>query len=1007
MQERNNWFSPVIIVIVLMGVIISTAVFVFDRQIERQGIVTQFRGDVDTRAALLERELDLYIESLYNITGMFQAAQYVTRREFKILVRESVRRHIGIQAMEWIPRVQDAERQQYEDCAIAGGLVDFRIVERDEKGRLNIAGTRAEYFPVYFVEPFDRNRSALGFDLASSSVRLAALEKSRDSGEGLATGRIKLVQEKGEQFGFLVFMPVYAGEVNTRAERREHLRGFALGVFRIGDILNVALRHFDDDDIELRLYDDSAPALERTLVVYNPQSVKSRDSRMKYRVGMDVAGRKWSLEGVASSRYIAARQSWQSYGLLVAGLCIMLTLVAYLVAQLDQKRYVDQLVAARTEELRNSEQVIRTILATVSNGILTIDKSGIMRSVNPATVKIFGYLSEEMLGQNVKMLMPEPYHSGHDGYLHKYITTGSRRVIGAGREVKGQRKDGTIFPLQLEVNEMHFGGKRLFVGVVADITDRKQAEASLFEAKQEAEDSNRAKSAFLANMSHEIRTPMNAIIGMADLLLDTELTLEQERYIKTFQRAGENLLVIINDILDVSKVEAGKMVLENTAFDLENVMEETVAALSFRAHERHLELACRIAPQTERSLIGDPVRLRQIMTNLTGNAIKFTETGEVVVAVRELNRIDGEVELEFCVSDTGVGIPLAKQKTIFESFSQTDISITRKYGGTGLGLTISRYLVKMMQGQIWVESEVNAGSKFFFTVRLYISDKPVANKELDMDCDLLGVRVLIIDDNDTNLLILREELLAWGMIVSEASNGQAGLDLLQDAYDQGTPMHLVLLDHQMSGMDGLEVAKIIREDKKYQAVVIIITSSGGGSQYAGLVEEYNLAAYLEKPLRRSVLKRTIVQALCGVDKLVDTSEDVVDTSEDVLTGIRILLVEDNEDNRNLIVAYLKSTAHHLDLAENGQEAVKNFKIHKYDLVFMDMQMPIKDGYTATREIRQWEQEEGREATVIVALTAYAMREDVEKTEEVGCDAHLTKPIRKKVLLKFLKDFVVS
>ncbi len=663
------------------------------------------------------------------------------------------------------------------------------------------------------------------------------------------------------------------------------------------------------------------------------------------------------------------------------------------------------------DELVESRERMKSVIDTIVEGVVAIDENGIVDLFNPAAERIFGYGASEIVGQNVNMLMPDPYRTEHDDYLRRYLKTGLWRVIGLGREVSGQRKDGNIIPIYLSVGEIFLPQGRRFVGVIRDISEIKRAERerknaeeelqklsqaveqspvaviiakpdgaidyvnprfteitgytaaevwgqnprilksdrmpseeyqflwnaitsgmvwhgvfynkkkngelywasasispirnaagsityfvgmqeditslkmtelALQEAKEAAEAANVAKTEFLASMSHEIRTPMNAIIGMAELMAETPLNPEQQQYLELFRSAGENLLSLINDILDLSKVESGRLSLDASPFNLGEVAEKACDVADIRAREKNIELVCRIAPEVCQSLVGDAARLQQILLNLLGNAIKFTEAGEVVMEVsREMEITDQQEDqdclLHFTVKDTGIGIPQEKLNSIFERFTQADSSTTRRYGGTGLGLTISRQLSELMGGRIWVESTVGKGSVFHFTARF----------------------------------------------------------------------------------------------RKQQ----------------GLEESGTMKMALEK-------RMVPAAAIKNHDPAVPPDQ----------RPLRILLVEDSEDNRFLMIAYFKHTAYHVDIAENGEIAVERFKAGDYDLVLMDMQMPVMDGYTATRIIRSWEEAQGRRHTPIIALTAFALKEDVEKSIAAGCDIHLNKPVKKAKLLETIAAY---
>ncbi|MDH3393980.1 MAG: ATP-binding protein, partial [Desulfobulbaceae bacterium] len=797
---------------------------------------------------------------------------------------------------------------------------------------------RSPYYPILLAEP-GNGQEYIGVDLGSNPDLIQVLADSRDSGSILASPSMDLAQGNGGKetlTAFWIIAPIYDGNPQTIAARRDHLRGFAFGVYGIEGIFKESISHAgaEDEEIVSYLEDYSSQMEGRFLYRHQPREDSKADLRMQYEAYFEFGGRKWEMHGLPTAEYISSHRSFQPYGILLAGLFSTGVLASYLVVQNNQKAEISTIVELRTEALRESEAKIRAILATVASGIVVIDENKIILSFNQAAEKIFGYVPAEVIGKNVKMLMPDSYSRHHDDYVDNYLRTGNRKIIGIGRDVVGRRKDSTTFPLDLAVNEMRHGDRRMFVGVLTDITARKKAEEALVTAKEAAEEASRSKSVFLANMSHEIRTPMNAIIGMADLLMETRLDDEQSRYVQTFQSAGENLLVIINDILDLSKVEAGKMELDEVAFDLVEVLEKNTDALAFKAHEKGLEFVCRVHPGTWTALIGDPIRLRQILTNLAGNSIKFTSNGEVVIEVFEKERSPDEsvVELQFCVSDTGIGIPAEKIGQIFESFTQADTSTTRNYGGTGLGLTISQRLVEMMGGRIWVESKQEQGSRFFFTVRLKTTEETPESVPAE-EVNFHGVRVLVVDDNATNRLILREELGSWGAVVSEAESGISGLQKLHHAVQDGIPFGLLLLDNQMPGMDGLEVVRKIKESPDLQALkVMILTSSGDVTLSGQRAEELGIEACLSKPVRRTELRNEIAVAMGmqAARKGRVASNSV--SPPPVGQAMSILLVEDNEDNRNLIVAYLNKTVHRLEVAEDGAVAVEKFMAGQFDLV---------------------------------------------------------------------------
>jgi PAS domain S-box-containing protein len=697
-------------------------------------------------------------------------------------------------------------------------------------------------------------------------------------------------------------------------------------------------------------------------------------------------------------------------------------------AQLESlNNLVETQVAARTADLAKSEGRFRKLSESSPIGIFQTDAAGKCLYTNPRWQSLTGLTIEESLGDGwSRGIHPEDRTSVFEDW-----NACARSGSDFDREVRYQTPAGETRHVHVRSAAVRdaSGTVTEHIGNVLDVTDRKKIEEEMRKARDGAEAATRTKSEFLANMSHEIRTPMNGVIGMTGLLMDTELTADQREYVRMLRGSGEALLTLVNDILDFSKIEAGKLEIEMIDFDLHSVVQEAVSLLAEKAHHKKLELAYLIHPEVPGAVCGDPGRLRQILINLVGNAIKFTQSGEVVLRARLASEEGESRTVRFEVTDTGIGIDPEARERLFQPFTQAEGSTTRRFGGTGLGLAISRQLTELMGGRIGVVSEQGKGSTFWFTLRLekQAGDGSVQPPPRE---SLRDLRVLVVDDNTTNRRIVMQQARSWGMVPSEAPGGGEALALLAAASARGQRPDLAIIDMQMPEMDGLQLARAIKTDPRLAGMRLIMLTSIGIRGHAAESHRAGYAGYLTKPAGQSQLYDCIATVMAGepagvpaggvaagpvTDGAIDDVAPPPPAERPLVTRHslkeakalgqrRILVADDNETNQMVAVQILRRLGYHAEVAANGAEALEAFRTMPFDLILMDCQMPQMDGYEATRAIREAEKATGRHIP-IVAATANAMRGDREKCLAAGMDEYLSKPVKMDELKTMLERWI--
>ena len=896
---------------------------------ERRQLVLQFERQAATVAGALEKGLLANVAILHSLESFFAASTHIDRGEFRAFVNRSLAEHRSLHALSWNPRVLNKERPDHESATRREGFADFQITERDAEGKLTRAAERPDYISVHYIEPFEGNERAFGYDVASNPTRRKALDLARDTGKPVATARITLVQETGKQFGILVFMPVYRNGLphNTLDERRQNLAGYMVGVFRGGDLVNTALAGLEQEGLVYRLHDESARADKQFLFENRPEGhgisvleekgIFGGSEPIGTNFPIAVGERQWRLQIVPSQEYVAQHRPGNAWLVLIAGMLLTSMVGSFVLVVSGRNEQLRGLVDERTHDLAHSEKQVRAIVDNAIDGILTITEQGIIQSANPATEAIFGCSREEIIGENVSILTPEPHRSAHDSYIANYLETGEAKIIGIGREVEGLRKDGTNVSLELSISEFVIGDEHLFLGIVRDITERKEMD--------------RLKSEFVSTVSHELRTPLTSIKGSLGLVVGGALGAVPEKaqgMVDVAHKNTERLINLVNDILDMEKLQSGRMEFDFQVLDFSGLVTEAVETNKGFAEQHGVTFAlAELAP--ELMVRGDGDRLTQVVANLLSNAAKFSpEGGEVEILVA---RRDGMARVS--ISDHGPGIPEKFRDRIFERFAQADASDTRQKGGSGLGLNISKSIVEKHGGTIGFDTKVGAGSTFYF-------DLPVQGEPKEKEIPAIAprvitgddIRVLICEDDPDVSRILSMMFEEAGFCADIANDAEEAVRMLGRArYDAMT------VDIMLPGKDGLSLVHELRcKEETKDLPVVVVSAKAVESRRKESATPLGVIDWVEKPLDKDRLLGAIDRA----------TRNAPGSSKP-----RVLYLEDDPDLTRITTALLDDSVEVTSVGTLA-EARSRLRSERFALVILDIGLPDGSGLDLLDDIHR-------------------------------------------------------
>ncbi|MCO6060297.1 CHASE domain-containing protein [Pseudomonas sp. MOB-449] len=979
-------------------------------------MASQADANASARFALLENDvkqrigerLKAYEQVLRSSQGLFRASLSVERDEWRQFVQTQDVDHTypGIQGIGYAKHFAPKHKAELESRVRGEGFPDFRVWP---------SGEREEYSSILFLEPFSgRNLRAFGYDMLTESVRRTAMTQARDSGRPTLSGKVRLVQETDSdvQVGALLYLPIYRNglPIATAAERRLALEGYVYSPLRIDDFMagtlgtqsaEYALQIFDGvgDSESTRMYSRGALSAPQQAQYPNPLTRQST---------ITLADHKWTLKLATLPAFEASIDRQKANVVLVCGSLISL-LLFFVVRNLitlreDARALAEKLTVAFTE----SEIRFGTLVDAASEfAVIATDVAGTIKTFNTGAERMLGYRADELVDQQrtPRLHLSEEVEArglelsqelGYPIADFEVFVARARQGRAETHEWTYVRKDGSRLPVQLTVTAVRNSAGAIvgFLGIGKDISKEREAAQQLRDAKERAESASRSKSEFVASMSHEIRTPMSAVLGIAQLLTTTSLTADQRKYVQMLRGAGESLLVILNDVLDFSKLEAGQLSVNSAPFRLGDVLNSLATVMSVNAAHKDLELVIGVEPDVPQACIGDAHRLQQVLVNLVGNAIKFTERGEVAVLVQ---RVGGDAEtviLCFRVCDTGIGMTSEQMERLFSPFAQADSSIARRFGGTGLGLAISKRLVTQMDGTVSVDSTVGTGSEFRVVLPLMLQSSQAYEDIAQRSRGSLGdLRILVVDDNPTSREYLCKMITGWHWLVDGVGSGEQAVEQVRSMLLRNEFYDVVIADWQMPGMNGLSTLQAIRALLPARALpTVVMVSAFAQGQLLQSPAAAIADAVLIKPVTSSNLFDTLLEALAVRTELqiADLPESDITGAAKPLQGVHLLLVEDNALNQAVARGMLEHAGATVEIADNGQQAVDRLRAdsQRYQLVLMDVHMPVLDGFSATRVIR----EELQLGLPILAISAGVLDYERDQCLAAGMNGFIAKPI---------------